>query len=58
MGIIAEILQVPKEKLNWLDRKYFDSKHPVQEKDLCKVTVKNITPDEMLFLINNETLLN
>ena len=65
------MLKVPLETLKWMERKYFRPKakaNDTDESDLpllnaepadaTKVTVKNITPDEILFLIHNTTLYN
>ena len=58
MSIIAELLKVPVEKLKWLHRKYFSksSERSEKQKDQTNVTVRNITPEEILFLINQHTL--
>ena len=65
------MLNVPLETLKWMERTYFNPKaktNDLDESDLpllnaeatgsSKVTVKNITPDEILFLIHNTTLYN
>ena len=51
MSLIAEFLEAPKETLNWLHRKYFADQKP-ESNQSTKVTVRNISPEEILFLIN------
>ena len=48
---------MPLEVLKWMERKYFRPKK-IEPTETTKVTVKNITPDEILFLIHNTTLYN
>ena len=57
MTLVSDLLKVPLEVLKWMERKYFSPKVP-EATDITKVTVKNITPDEILFLIHNTTLNN
>ena len=57
MTLVSDLLKVPLEVLKWMERKYFSPKVP-EATDITKVTVKNITPDEILFLIHNTTLYN
>ena len=52
------MLCVPVETLKWMDRKHFRPKVNAEAVDISKVTVKNITPDEILFLVHNTTLYN
>ena len=65
------MLEVPLETLKWMERKYFHPKAVASDSDdpdlpllnavatgTTKVTVKNITPDEILFLVHNTTLYN
>ena len=65
------MLDIPYETLKWMERKYFNPKvKPVNSDDSnipllnaeatgsTKVSVKSITPDEILFLIHNTTLYN
>ena len=57
MTLVSDLLKVPLEVLKLMKRKYFSPKVP-EATDITKVTVKNITPDEILFLIHNTTLYN
>ena len=58
MRLVSEIMQEKPETLKWLDRKYF-TQHQQQRKNPepeTKVTVRNVTEDEMLFLTDQDTL--
>ena len=52
MSLIAEILMVPEWTLSWLNRKYFTKKSTTVSKDNSRVTVRNLTPDEMIYLVD------
>ena len=57
MSLISELLDAPKETLNWLHRKYF-TERPKPIKEVTNVTVRNLTPDEMLYLVDQTTMIN
>ena len=55
MSLIAELLDTRKETLNWLHRKYF-TERPKSKTEATNVSVRNIMPEEILFLVDSETL--
>ena len=71
MSLVSEMLKIPLDTLKWMEWKYFNPKAKACDSDesdfpllnaeptnATKVTVKNMTPDEILFLIHNTTLHN
>ena len=51
MSMVADILKVPYETLNWLHRKYF-AKNAKDSSQIGKVTVGNIKAKELHFIIS------
>ena len=55
MSMVSEMMNIPENTLSWYERKYFSQKLTSKD-DNGWVTLKNITDEEVMFIINQNNL--